>query len=385
MAGKRANGEGNLRQRKDGKWEIRITTGRDPGTGKLIRRSLYFDTQQEARKKLNASACAVDDGTYLDPTTMTIKQWLTIWTAEYLGSIKPSTSDLYKRYVRTHLTPTLGAIRLQALTAPAIQRIYNQKLNDGISPKTIKNVHGVLHKALEQAVKVGFLRVNPSSACDLPRVSKPDIHPLEGEQVRRFLERIENSKYKNLFTIALLTGLRESELLGLTWSAIDFHTGELAVDKQLQRRKPEGGDVSYAFAPLKNDKPRRIKPGKVAMECLHQQRKAQLEQKLVLGNLWSNPLDLVFTHEDGRHVAPNSVIHALDKIKRAIGRPDFRFHDIRHTYATLAIQNGVDIKTVSESLGHATVAFTLDVYGHVTSAMQEAAADIMDAYIKTQF
>ena len=385
MAKKRANGEGNLRQRKDGKWEIRVTTGRNPGTGKAIRRSFYFDSQAEARKYMNASAVAVDEGTYLDPSSVTVREWLDTWTADYIGGVKPRTQDTYKQTVRVHLTPTLGAVRLQSLTAPAIQKVYNQKIKGGLNPKTIRNIHGVFHKALEQAVKVGFLRVNPSAACELPRVKKPAIKPLEGAQVKAFLKEISANKYKYLFTVALLTGMRESEILGLTWSAVNFHTGELLVDKQLQRRKLESGAVEYTFEPTKNDKARRIKPGKTAMDSLRHVRTSQLEQKLQKGQLWNNPNDLVFTHENGQHIAPNTIIHALNKIKNAIGCPGFRFHDIRHTYATLALQNGVDVKTLSESLGHATVAFTLDVYGHVTSAMQDNAASIMDAYITAQF
>jgi len=380
---KRANGEGCIRQRKDGTWEARVTTGRDPGTGKLILKSFYAKTQAEVRKKLTASAHNLDEGTYMEPSKMTVGQWLDIWSAEYLGALKPRTYDLYTQHIRVHLKPALGVLKLQALTAPVIQKMYNQKLRTGLSPKTIKNLHGVLHKALSQAVKVEYLRFNPADACELPRCQPREMHPLDNAQVALFLKAIEGHKHQNLLTVTLFTGLREAEVLGLSWDEVNFETGVLSISHQLQRRKPEAGEVTYAFMPLKNDRPRSIKPAASVMTILHWQRQLQLEWRLKAGDAWNNPLDLVFTNELGGHICVNTIYHAFKKIMAGLGLNEVRFHDLRHTYATLSIQNGDDIKTVSTSLGHATTAFTLDVYGHSTDSMKQASADRMEAFIQS--
>jgi integrase len=380
---KAANGSGCIRQRVDGTWEARVTTGRDPGTGKLIRKSYYGKTQAEVRKKLTASAHELDEGTYMEPSKMTVGQWLDVWSVEYLGALKPRTYDLYLQHIRVHLKPALGALKLQALTTPIIQKMYNQKLRAGLSPKTIKNLHGVLHKALSQAVKVEYLRFNPADACELPRCQPREMHLLDNNQVALFLKAVDGHRHQNLLTVTLFTGLREAEVLGLSWDEVNFETGVLSISHQLQRRKPEAGEVTYTFAPLKNDRPRTIKPAASVMAVLRRQRQLQLEWRLKAGDAWSNPLDLVFTNEIGQYICVNTIYHAFKKIVASLGLEETRFHDLRHTYATLSIQNGDDIKTVSTSLGHATTAFTLDVYGHSTDSMKQASADRMEAFIKS--
>lgn len=177
MSKKAAAGAGTIRKRtrvRAGKsytyWEARVTVGRDPGTGKQIQRSFYGKTQAEVRKKVQEAALAVDNGTYKDPCSLTVAEWLSIWESEYLARVKYTTKLNYSQHIKNHLVPAFGSIRLQELSTPMIQRFYNSLT---ISPKTIKNVHGVLHRALQQAVKIGYLTYNPSDACELPRVEKP--------------------------------------------------------------------------------------------------------------------------------------------------------------------------------------------------------------------
>lgn len=185
MPGKRgASGAGTIRKKiivnkKTGKqyiyWEARYTIGSDPGTGKQVQKSITGKTQAEVRKKLQQATTAIDEGVYVEPSKLTVGVWLDVWLSEYLGGVKPRTFDSYKTICTTHIKPAIGAMRLTALSTPEIQRFYNNLKRQGLSPKSIKNTHGVLHKALEQAVKIGHIRYNPSTACKLPRVEKAEI------------------------------------------------------------------------------------------------------------------------------------------------------------------------------------------------------------------
>lgn len=378
---KRANGEGTIYPYRDG-FAAQVTVGRNPSTGKPKRATFYGKTQAEVRKKMTAAAREVDEGTYMQPSKMTVAQWLDVWTREYLNGVKPRTLDLYKQQVRLHLKPTIGALKLSELTAPAVQSLYNAKIKGGLSPKSVINIHGILHKAMKQALKIGYIRINPCDACDLPRIQKREMAILDDSLMSRFLSVIqEHRHYAALFT-TVFTGLREGELLGLTWDCIDFEAGIISINKQLQRRKLESGEVTYSFAPVKNSRPRTLTPAPAVLAVLKQQRQKQIEWRWTSKEAWSNPDGLVFTNELGQHIGANTIYHALKKVAATIGAPNVRFHDLRHTYATLSIQNGTDIKTVSQDLGHATTAFTMDVYGHVTDTMKQASAARMEQYIK---
>lgn len=379
-----ARGSGTIRQRKDGRWEARFIIGVDPGTGKDIRKSVYAATQKEVRKKMTEALAALDQGDYREPCKMTLGQWLDIWAAEYLGGVKPFTVRSYTDHIRNHLKPSLGAVKLDALNAHTIQSFYNglSRERDGkppLSPKTVRNIHGVLHKALQQAVLLGYIRSNPTDACILPRVEKAPITPLDEAQSKAFLEAIKGHRYEALFIVTLFTGMREGEVMGLMWDCVDFERGTILLDKQLQQEKKKGGQ--YIFAPLKNDKARIITPAPWVMQTLKHHRTRQLEQRLKVGPLWEDS-GLVFTNELGRHLARCTVVKDFKKVVTQIGAPSVRFHDLRHSYAVAAIRSGDDIKTVQGNLGHATASFTLDVYGHVTDQMKQASAARMDSYIK---
>ena len=181
-------------------WEARITTGYDPGTGKQIQRSFSGKTQKEVREKMQAAAVELNRGTYKEPLKMTVSEWLDIWLAEYLGGVKPMTVLNYTQHVNNHIKPALGAIKLEALNTHEIQSFYNdlQKPHGdkaGLSAKTVKCVNGVLHKALQQAVAVGYLRFNPADACKLPRVERKEIKPLDSEAITVFMKAVEGSRY----------------------------------------------------------------------------------------------------------------------------------------------------------------------------------------------
>lgn len=375
-----AQGSGTIRQRKDGTWEARFTVGRDPGTGKQIQRSVYGSTQREVRQKLAQITAALDTGTYKEPCKMTVGQWLTAWERDYLGGVKQSTAQLYHHHVELYIRPALGAVKLEALTTPTIQRFYNDLSRErGLSPKTVKNIHGIFHKALQQAVAIGYIRFNPSDACTLPRVEKAEIKPLEQAQIAAFLVAIQGHRHETLFKVALFTGMREGELLGLLWECVDFASGTITVKRQLRREQKRGGE--YYLSSPKNGKARTITPAPFVMNLLKAHRRDQALHRLQMGPMWED-LDLVFPNDTGGYQSRQTVYDCFKRIAAQIGAPKARFHDLRHTYAVTAIRAGDDIKTVQGNLGHHTAAFTLDVYGHFTEQMKQDSAARMEGFIK---
>ena len=391
MARKAAAGTGTIRKKtitKNGKeytyWEARYTAGYDPGTGKQIQRSITGKTQKEVAQKLKAATAAIDSGTYTAPSKMTVSQWLDIWTGEYLGGVKPSTLTSYKAAVKNHLKPQLGAIKLEALTAHTVQSFYNSLSNaeNGsapLSPKTVKNLHGILHRALQQAVANGYIRFNPADACILPRAVRKELQPLDEEQITSFLKAIKGNPYEDLYILALFTGMREGEVHGLLWDCIDLKKGTLLVNKQLQYIRSSKGQ--YRMVPTKNSKGRTITLPQFVIKTLRGTKRRQTENRLRYGELWTDS-GFVFTDELGQHLKPQNVYREFKRIVASIGCPSTRFHDLRHSYAVAAIKSGDDIKTVQENLGHATAAFTLDVYGHVTEQMKKESAARMEQFIK---
>ncbi len=394
MAKRAAQGSGTIRKKtvtRSGKeytyWEARITVGRDPGTGKQIQRSFSGKTQKEVREKMQAAAVAINEGDYFEPSKMTLARWVEIWTAEYMGDKKYSTAKHYKAQCKAHIVPGLGAVKLANLTPPQIQTFYNGLQRGGLAPKSVRNIHGILTKCLSTAVQVGYLRNNPASMVTLPKVERKEIHPLTDEQVKAFMQEAVGDEYEILMKVILLTGLRESEAIGLTWDCVDFKAGTIKVCKQLQKRPLKDG--GFVFTPPKNGKSRTIKPAPFVMALLKQRRQEQDTQCLKAGMVWAgwSSLDerktaLVFTTAAGTNLSPQTVYNHYKKLAVKIGAPDSRVHDLRHTYAVLSLQNGDDIKTVQGNLGHATAAFTLDVYGHVSERMKDDSATRMEGYIK---
>lgn len=379
-----ASGGGSIRQRSDGRWEARFTVGRDPGTGKQIQRSVYGSTQKEVRQKLAQAVAAIDSGTYTMPSKMTVGQWLDIWQRDYLGGVKPFTVLNYSQHIKNHIKPALGAVKLEALNAHTIQGFYNslgkpQEDKPGLSAKTVKCIHGVLHKALSQAVKVGYLRFNPAEACELPRIERKEIKPLNNEEIGAFMKAIQGHRFEAVYLVTLFTGLRRGEVCGLTWDCVDLDQGTILVNKQLQSVPGQPGE--FRLVSSKNGKGRTITAAPFVVDVLRQHKVQQAEARLKAGPLWQDS-GFVFCNEIGERLSPNTVYHNFKRIAASIGLPDARLHDLRHSYAVASLRAGDDIKTVQGNLGHHTAAFTLDTYGHVTEEMKRASADRMEAFIK---
>lgn len=386
MAKRNAQGSGTIRKKsviRNGKeyiyWEARYTVGKDPGTGKQIQKCITGKTQAEVRKKLQQVLVAIVEGVYVGLSKLTVSAWLDIWLSDYLGGVKPRTQDSYKTTCNVHIKPSLGALRLTALTPHDIQKFYNNLQKQGLSPKSIKNTHGVFHKALEQAVKLGHIRYNPSSACELPRVEKAELKPLDSEGIKAFLHTVKGHRYENVYLVTLFTGMRQGEVLGLTWDCIDFDNQTITIKQQLQRERSGNGE--YHLVSPKNGKIRRITAAPFVFSILDAEKEKQNNNKKIAGAIWNNS-SFVFTNEIGNNLSAQTVYLAFKKLVAKTGFPEVRFHDLRHSYAVAALQAGDDIKTVQENLGHHTAAFTLDTYGHVTERMKKESAQRMEGFIK---
>lgn len=375
-----AAGAGTIRQRPDGIWEGRLTVGADPGTGKPVRKSIYGKTQAEVRRKVTDTQRAIDNGTYRPTDKTTVSSWLDTWLETFcVAKLKPLTYSSYEAAIKNHIKPQIGALRLQAVRGIHIQKLYNAMAADGLSPKTVKNVSAIMHKAFSVALKQGMIQANPCDAAELPKAIHKEIQPLMDAEIPRFLKAIEGNPMGNAFALCLFAGLREGECIGLSWGQIDFDARRIVFSQQLQREKKKGGKY-YIAASTKSGKPRQIEPPEIAFQYLRAEKRRQAENQLAAGPLWSNPDNLVFTDELGKHLAVSTFYKAFKRLAGSIGRPDARPHDLRHTAATVAIAAGADIKSVQDMLGHATASFTLNVYAHTSDQMKKDTAARMQTY-----
>ena len=388
-----ANGSGTIRKRADGRWEGIYSAGYDQQTGKLIRKSIYGKNQKEVRQKLSKVTTEIDEGLYLEPAKMTLSDWMDLWYKEYTFDKKYSTLKGYKAQINKHIRPGIGKYNLSQLNPMILQRFFNHLSEPNekgkvLSPKSIKNVYIILSGILEQAVENEMISKNPCKKVKLPKVYNKQITPLTDKQVKDFLEIISTDEiYGTILRVIVFTGLRLGEAMGLTWDCVDFEKGSLNINKQLQRRPQKDGGSTLTS--VKSGKPRILKPAPFVMQLLKIRYTEQIMQKQRSEDLWlawSNEEEhkkaLVFTNLQGGYLIPKRVYLHFKSAAVAIGAPDARVHDLRHTYAVLSLQNGDDIKTVQENLGHASAAFTLDVYGHVSDRMKKESANRMEEYIK---
>lgn len=388
---KAAAGLGNIRKKtvtRNGQdyvyWESRYTS---PDTGK--QHSLTAKTQKEAVQKLKEKLGEIASGSFVEPNNLTLEQWSATWQREYLANIKPSTITSYDAAIRNHIVPSLGKIRLHKLTTIDIQKFINSlpsptESKSGLSPKTVKNIYGILHRLLAQAVLCKLIPTNPADACVLPKVRKKKLQPMNEYQIAEFVKAIKGHKYESMFLVALFTGMREGEVCGLCRSCVDFDNGTILVDKQLQslRGKTRGDKEKYALLPTKNGKERTITAAPFVMEVLWKAKQAQDANRKLFGKAFIEN-DLVFTDELGNRVTPQALYRAFKLVVTELNMKDVRFHDLRHSYATMALKSGDDVKTVQETLGHSTASFTLDQYAFVTEKMKKDSADRMQAFIQS--
>jgi integrase len=334
-----------------------------------------FPTKKEAAAALAKALTDADRGTFTEPSSLTVKAYLTTWLAGI--DRKPATLEAYKRVVERHLIPTLGRHRLQRLSAPHIKAAYRALLDEtGLSPTTVQLAHQVLSKALSDAVVDRLRADNPAATVKAPARSTPEMRTWTREQVVVYLAHVREERLAAMWRLFLTTGMRRGEVAALRWQDVDLDRATLSVRQTANRI---AGQWTVGTPKGRKDaapKSRRLALDEGTVEALRRHRTAQLQERLAWGEDWQDT-GLVFTREDGSPLNPVTIGHKLRVRSRQAGLPHIRVHDLRHTYATLALEAGVHPKVVSERLGHANIGITLNLYSHVTEGMDRAAAELV--------
>lgn len=383
MTKKRANGEGSIRKRADGRWEGRYTAGYDPETGKRITKNVLGKTQAEVREKLKEK---ITEAKVLDITkvaTYTVGEWATLWYEVYAKpNIRESTADYYDRYIQRHIIPCLGNIKLSKLTSREIQKMYNDMKdhgrirkeqkgkNPGLSGTYVHGLHVMFHTCLERAVKERLLVRNPTDDCIPPKIEKKEMKILQPEQLKAYLKAAKARDVLPMFYLELTSGLRKGEITALLWTDLDTKNCTITINKQAMRTRE--GELKVT-PPKTNTSVRTISIPKEAVELLIEEHNKHPKNEY----MFPSP-------KTGNMYHPDSIVGLHKKILRDAGLEHIRFHDLRHSFATFALQTGVDVKTVSSMLGHYSAGFTLNTYCHATREMQDEAAKKMGNFITVQ-
>ena len=363
----RGNNEGMIRKRSDERWEARISL--PDGT----RKSFYGKTRQEVQRKLSQAQRDVASGLPIVGERQTLGQYLVPWLEAAKHQLKASTCMRYRHNLRYHILPALGDVPLAKLTPQHVQSFYTRKFDSGLSASSVANIHTVLHSALKEATQLGLVQRNVADLVRKPRRKRTKTTTLTELQVHTFLDVTHGNRLEALYILALTTGMREGELLALSWSDVDFERGIVQVTHSLQ--DSDGPVRRILDDPKTAHSRRRIALSAAAVHALRLHRERQQEERNRSGELWDMSYDLVFPNTRGRPIDPAHLrTRQFYPLVRSAGLPFIRFHDLRHTAATLLLRRGVNPKVVSEMLGHANISLTLDVYSHVTPDMQEAAA-----------
>ncbi len=377
--GRRGNGEGSIRKRKDGRWEGRYTVQTPEGTKQ---KTVYGKTRKEVAENLTEAMAGRDRGLVFDAGKLTVAEHLERWLEDV---VKPSAShrtySAHAQQIRTHLAPTLGRVRLKALRKAHIDRLYREKLDAGLAPSTVRRIHAVLHKALEEAVKGDLIPRNPAAHANKPKAKQEEIEPLDASQAAAFLEAARGDRFEALYVLCLMCGLRQGEALALRWQDIDLEGATLRVNRQLQRVRGGGG---LRFSEPKNASRRTVGLPPRALSALKSHRKRQLEEKVAAGPLYWDG-SLVFASRRGTPLDAQNVVnrHYKPLLKRA-GLPPIRFHDLRHSCLSLLAQRGEPIRDLQALAGHATAAFTLQRYTHHYDASARRTAEAMGDILPDQ-
>jgi integrase len=340
------------------------------------RKYIYGRKYGEVKRKLAEAMGDAAKGIYFDDENQTVAQYMDRWLEDSAcGDLGHRAYHNYKLQIRRHISPAFGRLKLSKLTAAHIQSLYAAKLRDGLKPSSVRYIHAVLHRALEQAVRFNLIPFNPAARVDPPKIRQEEITPLDAEQARRFLHAGCGDRFEALHVLSLTTGLRMGEALGLRWSDVDLDAGTLRVNRQVQRMRGGGGLV---FGEPKNASRRTVDLPQRAVEALRSHRKRQMEEQLKAGSEWQD-YGLVFASGKGTPLDAQNIVnrHFKPLLKRA-GLPSIRWHDLRHTYATLLLARGTHPTYVQKSLGHASVQLTLDRYSHWMPSMGRNTAEGID-------
>ncbi len=371
----RPNGEGSIYARSDGRFEVKIAS---TSMEKLSRKSYYVKTQAEASRLLRSLLLRQEQGKELITSTPTMATFLDQWLNSCTDTIKPSTWHTYAQYIRLYLVPTIGSLQVKDVRPAHLIGIYEAMRATGKSATTTHHLHAVLHKAFKSAVRWGLVDVNPADLVDAPRVVHHELEVLSPADIRRFLEVARGDRLEALYVLALTAGLRRGELLALKWQDVDLAAGSLSVNRTLLR-VPRGG--LQMGSPKTSSSKRTIILTRLAIAALQERRRTYEAECDLAANFWHDN-DLIFCNSIGNPIEPGNLLRrSFWPLLQQANIAHIRFHDLRHSAATMLMEQGISPKVVSEILGHSSISITLDLYSHVSKEMQQAAAASIDSLL----
>ncbi len=364
-------------QKRGNSWSAIVDLPPDPVTGKRRRKRLTAATKREVEALIAATIQAAQGG-FTDAGRATVREYLARWQEDAAPTLRAATRRRYADLIRLHILPQLGNVRLAKLSPADVQRLYSNRLAAGLSPTSVRQIHSVVHRALDQAVRRGLLARNPAKMVDPPQPARPESRTWDARQVAAVFTAAAGDDLEALWRLALLTGMRRGELLGLRWADLDLDRGSLAVRRTLSR----GGDSRLVSGEPKTASGRRqIALPSSAVDTLRRHRLRQVEARLAAAPVYEDR-DLVFANATGGPLHPNSLALRFRWLTARAQVPTIRFHDLRHTSASLMLGNLEHPKVVQERLGHADIRMTMDLYSHVMPDMQRQAANRLDATIE---
>jgi integrase len=375
MSKRRGNGEGSItRHKKSGLYMARYTVETPTGPK---RKTIYAKERKDVADKLAKALSDRADGIVVNDKNLTVGEYLDRWLNDAVrGTVRESTFSRDKYLVTNHVRPTIGRVKLKNLNALHLTRLYRQRLDSGLSGSTVQKIHHVLHKGLRQAVRWNLIPRNPADDVKAPTPTPKEMHPLSAEEARSLLDAARGDKLEALYVLAIHTGMRRGELLGLMWDDVDLENATVRVRRTLTRID---NGRRLALGPPKNKKSRRtVRLTERAVDSLRSHLKRQLAEIDALGDFYKDQR-LVFATEAGTPINPSNLRRrSLAPLLKRAGLPQITFHDLRHTCASLLFQRNVHPKFVQELLGHASVAITLDTYSHMLPGMGGEAADAIE-------
>lgn len=373
---------GHIRKRGNS-WAVVVDHDRDQDGKRRQKWHSGFRTKRDAERALNEILNRIGSGAYVDPGRQTIAEYLREWLMAIQPTIRRGTWISYRTNIERHVIPRLGGRELRQLGGSHLNVLYAQLLEDGrcdgargLSPRSVRYTHTIVHRALRDAVRWGKLPRNPADMADPPKSRTPEMKTWQTDELRRFLTSVEGDRLYAAWLLVATTGLRRGELLGLRWSDLDFQAGRAAIRQTLSS---VGGKVTFS-TPKTTKSRRSIAVDSATLAALRHHRDAQNKERVTWEEVYRD-LDLAFCREDGTPLRPDTITRRFHDLSRRAGVPVVRLHDVRHTYASIGLAAGTHPKVMAERLGHATVGITLDTYSHVAPALARQAADDLAALI----
>lgn len=372
MAKRRLNREGTIYPRKNGTFQAQITIDDQ-------RFSFTGQTQQECQQWIKQVVEKERRGQSYQASQTTYKEFLNNWLAGKRSTLKPASHKQYTQIARDYILPALGKIKLDDLRPDHIQHLYDTEMRKGTGLRTIEVIHAVIRGSLNHAVKLWIIGRNPALATFPPRPARKEMQIYSQEQVQKLIvtAKLITSPYAELLQLAIATGMRLGEILGLQWKDVDWNKNSLTIQRQFSRKTR---DSKLFTSPKTKAGIRTIKVGEEVMTALQIQSERVSRLMWEAGENWHD-LDLVFPSQDGKPLSGRYLLTSFQRIAKQAGLPKIRFHDLRHTAASLMLNNGIPVLIVSKRLGHAKPSITLDIYGHMIQGQDAGAADLMDSYI----